>query len=181
MCPWKVVFNVTHYMDYHPGGWDELVRGAGRDATDMFNEIHRYIRGLSWYFLLGQNWPYLQVGELPRAIGGMCSWQACRRRATSSKSALTSYGTFKKGYVVHHADCRGDATYWSCGGTFQSNSLFNVLTGRSRIQITMYSIWKLRAFWGCVVWRADLWEQFNSTFPQKPHGLKASAEATSIK
>ena len=41
MCPRKVVFNVTHYMDYHPGGWDELVRGAGRDATDMFNEIHR--------------------------------------------------------------------------------------------------------------------------------------------
>ena len=43
MFPQKVVFNVTHYMDYHPGGWDELVRGAGRDATDMFNEIHRCI------------------------------------------------------------------------------------------------------------------------------------------
>ena len=43
MCSRKVVFNVTHYMDYHPGGWDELVRGAGRDATDMFNEIHRCI------------------------------------------------------------------------------------------------------------------------------------------
>jgi len=43
MCPQKVVFNVTHYMDYHPGGWDELVRGAGRDATDMFNEIHRWV------------------------------------------------------------------------------------------------------------------------------------------
>ena len=38
------VYNVTHYMDYHPGGWDELVKGAGRDATDMFNEIHKYVR-----------------------------------------------------------------------------------------------------------------------------------------
>ena len=37
-----VVFNVTDYMDFHPGGWDELVKGAGRDATDMFNEIHRW-------------------------------------------------------------------------------------------------------------------------------------------
>ena len=38
------VYNVTPYMDYHPGGWDELVKGAGRDATDMFNEIHKYER-----------------------------------------------------------------------------------------------------------------------------------------
>ena len=37
------VYNVTQYMDYHPGGWDELVRGAGRDATDMFNEIHKWV------------------------------------------------------------------------------------------------------------------------------------------
>jgi cytochrome-b5 reductase len=36
------VYNVTPYMDFHPGGWEELVQGAGRDATDMFNEIHRY-------------------------------------------------------------------------------------------------------------------------------------------
>eukprot|EP00095_Tigriopus_kingsejongensis_P001817 maker-scaffold10_size831480-snap-gene-3.16 protein:Tk01817 transcript:maker-scaffold10_size831480-snap-gene-3.16-mRNA-1 annotation:"cytochrome b5 reductase 4 isoform x3" len=30
-------------MDYHPGGWDELVRGAGIDATDLFNEVHRWV------------------------------------------------------------------------------------------------------------------------------------------
>lgn len=38
-----VVYNVTAYMDYHPGGWDELVKGAGRDATNLFNEIHRWV------------------------------------------------------------------------------------------------------------------------------------------
>jgi len=38
-----LVYNVTDYMDYHPGGWDELVRGAGRDATQMFNEIHKWV------------------------------------------------------------------------------------------------------------------------------------------
>ena len=35
------VYNVTAYMDYHPGGWDELIKGAGRDATDLFNDAHR--------------------------------------------------------------------------------------------------------------------------------------------
>ena len=38
-----LVFNVTPYMDYHPGGWEELVRGAGIDATDLFNEVHRWV------------------------------------------------------------------------------------------------------------------------------------------
>ena len=30
-------------MDYHPGGWDELMKGAGVDATDLFNEVHRWV------------------------------------------------------------------------------------------------------------------------------------------
>ncbi len=37
------VYNVTAYMDFHPGGWDELMRGAGKDATDLFNEVHRWV------------------------------------------------------------------------------------------------------------------------------------------
>jgi len=50
------VFNVTHYMDYHPGGWDELIRGAGKDATDMFNEIHKWVnyQGLLEACLVGK-------------------------------------------------------------------------------------------------------------------------------
>ncbi|XP_062131396.1 cytochrome b5 reductase 4 [Drosophila sulfurigaster albostrigata] len=37
------VFNVTHYMDFHPGGVDELMRGVGRDATKLFEEIHAWV------------------------------------------------------------------------------------------------------------------------------------------
>ena len=30
-------------MDYHPGGVDELLRGAGIDATSLFNEVHQWV------------------------------------------------------------------------------------------------------------------------------------------
>ena len=50
------VYNVTAYMDFHPGGWDELVKGAGKDATDMFNEIHKWVnyQGLLEACLVGK-------------------------------------------------------------------------------------------------------------------------------
>jgi len=37
------VFNVTPYMDYHPGGKAELMRSAGGDGTALYNEIHPWI------------------------------------------------------------------------------------------------------------------------------------------
>ena len=38
-----IVYNVTPYMDFHPGGWDELIRGAGKDATILFNKYHQWV------------------------------------------------------------------------------------------------------------------------------------------
>jgi len=37
------VYNVTSYLDYHPGGAEELMRGAGKNATDLFDETHSYV------------------------------------------------------------------------------------------------------------------------------------------
>lgn len=37
------VYNVTRYLDYHPGGATELMRGAGKDATSLFDEAHAYV------------------------------------------------------------------------------------------------------------------------------------------
>ena len=33
------VYNITQYLEYHPGGIPELMRGAGSDATHLFNEV----------------------------------------------------------------------------------------------------------------------------------------------
>ncbi|XP_061193532.1 cytochrome b5 reductase 4-like isoform X3 [Saccostrea echinata] len=37
------VYNITPYMEYHPGGDDELMRGAGIDGTQLFDEVHKWV------------------------------------------------------------------------------------------------------------------------------------------
>ncbi|KFA48940.1 hypothetical protein S40293_02559 [Stachybotrys chartarum IBT 40293] len=37
------VYNVMPYAKYHPGGVPELMRGAGRDGTKLFGEVHPWV------------------------------------------------------------------------------------------------------------------------------------------
>jgi len=37
------IYNVTSYMDFHPGGCEELMKGVGTDATKLFNEVHAWV------------------------------------------------------------------------------------------------------------------------------------------
>lgn len=37
------VYNCTRYLDFHPGGPQQLMRGAGRDATKLFMETHGWV------------------------------------------------------------------------------------------------------------------------------------------
>ncbi|XP_078225826.1 cytochrome b5 reductase 4 isoform X24 [Callithrix jacchus] len=37
------VYNVSPYMEYHPGGEDELMRAAGSDGTELFDQVHRWV------------------------------------------------------------------------------------------------------------------------------------------
>ena len=30
-------------MDFHPGGDEELMRGIGKDATELFNQVHAWV------------------------------------------------------------------------------------------------------------------------------------------
>lgn len=35
------VYNVSPYMEYHPGGEEELMSAAGSDGTDLFDQVRR--------------------------------------------------------------------------------------------------------------------------------------------
>ncbi|KAK4124262.1 hypothetical protein N657DRAFT_644474 [Parathielavia appendiculata] len=37
------VYNITPYLAFHPGGEPELLRGAGRDGTKLFGEVHPWV------------------------------------------------------------------------------------------------------------------------------------------
>jgi len=37
------VYNVTHYVSFHPGGKPLLLKGAGRDSTALFNKFHPWV------------------------------------------------------------------------------------------------------------------------------------------
>ncbi|KRT82967.1 hypothetical protein AMK59_3232, partial [Oryctes borbonicus] len=37
------VYNITHYLPFHPGGPDEIMKGAGKDATSLFDQIHPWV------------------------------------------------------------------------------------------------------------------------------------------
>jgi len=37
------VFNVTAYVRFHPGGFEEIMRGVGDDATELFQEYHPWV------------------------------------------------------------------------------------------------------------------------------------------
>lgn len=40
------VYNVTHYLDFHPGGCGQLMRAAGKDGTRLFAETHPWVNAM---------------------------------------------------------------------------------------------------------------------------------------
>uniref|UniRef100_A0A8D0DVX0 Cytochrome b5 reductase 4 n=1 Tax=Salvator merianae TaxID=96440 RepID=A0A8D0DVX0_SALMN len=43
ICIRGLVYNVSPYMEYHPGGEAELMKAAGADGTDLFDQVHRWV------------------------------------------------------------------------------------------------------------------------------------------
>lgn len=37
------VYNITHYLRFHPGGVPLLLKVAGKDGTALFNKYHAWV------------------------------------------------------------------------------------------------------------------------------------------
>lgn len=42
------VYNITQYLQYHPGGVKKLMLGAGKDCTALFDKYHRWVNAESF-------------------------------------------------------------------------------------------------------------------------------------
>jgi len=67
------VYNITPYLDFHPGGVAELMRGAGIDCSELFDEvcfiIHLFIHFSIHSFI--HSFIHLSLGvsaELPQKL-----------------------------------------------------------------------------------------------------------------
>ncbi|KAL2163629.1 hypothetical protein VTH06DRAFT_5687 [Thermothelomyces fergusii] len=66
------VYNITPYLPFHPGGEPELLRGAGRDGTRLFGEIHPWVNyeGMLAACLVGIYVPEEEGGDGGAAAAG---------------------------------------------------------------------------------------------------------------
>ncbi|CAI5515934.1 unnamed protein product [Closterium sp. Naga37s-1] len=56
------VYNITPYLDFHPGGKAILMKGAGKDCTALFNKYHAWVNA---EFLLDHASPFSSTALPP--------------------------------------------------------------------------------------------------------------------
>ncbi|KAI9689069.1 MAG: hypothetical protein M1822_000806 [Bathelium mastoideum] len=67
------VYNLTPYAPYHPGGEGELMRAAGKDAEELFNDVHAYV---NWENMLSKCCVGIMVTENDGTSRGTDDWEA---------------------------------------------------------------------------------------------------------
>lgn len=84
------VYNVTRYMDFHPGGVDELLKGVGIDATQVFDDVHAWV---NYEQMLNKCY----IGPL-RASTGASSTSSKIVSSSSSSQLATGSGLTANGF-----------------------------------------------------------------------------------
>lgn len=70
------VYNITHYLRFHPGGVPLLLKVAGKDGTALFNKYHAWVGGCC--STVGPSWSQLAVGCFSRWREG---WHSAVKQA----------------------------------------------------------------------------------------------------
>uniref|UniRef100_A0A671V5X5 Cytochrome b5 reductase 4 n=1 Tax=Sparus aurata TaxID=8175 RepID=A0A671V5X5_SPAAU len=108
-CIRGMVYNVTPYMDYHPGGEEELMKAAGIDGTELFDQVHRWV---NYESMLKE----CLVGRMATAIKGTHTFalsisvsvrKQAKRKWTSLGQPLEFHNTFlrKKDRALFYRNC----------------------------------------------------------------------------
>ncbi|XP_062981855.1 cytochrome b5 reductase 4 isoform X2 [Elgaria multicarinata webbii] len=94
ICIRGLVYNVTPYMEYHPGGEDELMKAAGADGTDLFDQVHRWVNYESMLkeCMVGR----MALKPLATALKGMFP----KKMDNCSKEVVPSYDWFQTDGLV---------------------------------------------------------------------------------
>jgi hypothetical protein len=78
ICVRGKVYNITPYLKFHPGGVDQILRGAGKDATKLFGECcfgnFRLCPLSQSFFLTHLHRLHSFVGERRWNVGQMLHW-----------------------------------------------------------------------------------------------------------
>ena len=88
---WMVLYDkvyvITHYLRYHPGGIDTLLKAAGHDGTSLFDKHHQWVNG---HGILGG---LIRTHGTHGEPGGLINWVAGEGR--SKWSTEVDYGRLR--------------------------------------------------------------------------------------
>jgi cytochrome-b5 reductase len=75
------VYNITPFLDFHPGGADELFRGAGQDCTELYNKYHAWVNAdaVMGKLRLGK----LQIESTHKVVTRRADWKPTGSAQTS--------------------------------------------------------------------------------------------------
>jgi cytochrome-b5 reductase len=144
------VFNVTDYIPYHPGGVPFIMKGAGQDATKMFNQIHSYVnfesmlinRQVGLYIPSEAGLP----GEHPAkggAGGSLCCCTACKDAESNDENLPETSFEQDETTVEYKVECNNpdmDANCWSMGIVNKQNLMVKLVTRPPEIWLANYKL-----------------------------------------